>query len=101
MWLHRLQSLNYYIFDTVHDSLEVDSDLIEVVFELGQIPLWCILPIIVLIIILLPTIRSCVFDIVFILLIYRVVGKMDVPLVDIFLIICVFLCSKTSKTFLK
>ena len=79
----------------MHHSLEIDSNLLEVSLKLGQIPLWCILTIIFFLSIL-ATIGACIFDVVFILLVYGVVRKMNIPLVNIFLIISVLLRSETS-----
>ena len=39
MWLDRLERLNDHVLDPVHHSLEIDPYLLEVVLELGQIPL--------------------------------------------------------------
>ena len=85
----------------MHHSLEVNANLIEVVLELGQVPLRCILSILVGLLGLLAPVSPRILNIVFILLVDRVVGEMNIPLVDILLTICVLLRREPGEAFLE
>ena len=39
MWFDRLQCLDDYIFDTVHDRRVIYATLLKVLLKLGQVPL--------------------------------------------------------------
>ena len=101
MRLDRLQSFDYHVFYAMHHSLEVNANLIEVVLELGQVPLRCILSILVGLLGLLAPVSPRILNIVFILLVDRVVGEMNIPLVDILLTICVLLRREPGEAFLE
>lgn len=100
MRLNRLQSLDNYIFDAMHDCLKVDANFVEEVFKLREVPFRGILSIIIFSL-LFTAIGSRVLDVILIFLVHRVVGQMNEPLVNIFLTICVFLCSEASQPLLE
>ena len=84
----------------MHDGLEVDAALLEEVLQLGQVPLRCVLSVLVLLG-LLAAVRPRILYIVLVFLVHRVVGQVYESLVDVLLTVGVLLCCEASQSLLK
>lgn len=82
-----------HIFDSMHYGVVIDANLFEVLFKLGQIPLWSIHSLTVLLIS-----STAIFDIIITFLVYGIVCQMDVPFVCCLLRVGIFLSRKANQT---
>ena len=80
---------------------EIDTDFLEIVLELGQVPLRSVLAILLFILLVGTSISPSVLDVVLVLLVDRVVRQMDIALVYIFLAVSVLLCGETHQALLE
>ena len=100
MRLDGLQCFDDNILDAMHDCLEVDAALVKEVLQLCHVPFRGVLSILVRLG-LLAAVRPGILDVVLVLLVDRVVGQVNEPLIDILLAIGVLLCCEASQSLLK
>ena len=84
----------------MHDSLEIDARLFKEVLQLGKVPLRGVFSILIMLC-LLASVCPGVLYVVLVLLVDRVVGQVNEPLVDVLLTVCVLLCCEASQSLLK
>ena len=90
----------YYVLDPILHRFKVNAYLLEVVLELGQVPLRCVLSVIFFAGFVAP-IGPSVLDVVFVLLVHTVVGQVNVAFVGQFLTVSVFLGCETHQSLLE
>ena len=96
--LHCYQSFYYNVFDPVHHDLVVHADFFEILSKLRQVPLAGIF---VRTLIIFGEVWASILHVLFVFLVYRVVGQMDVLFVSCRLISRIFFRRKAGQTFFE
>ena len=96
MGLYRYQSFNDNVFDPMHHARIANTTLLEMILKLCQVPFARVL--IVLTATFISILLSTSLNVIFILLIDRVISQMDVSLFCGFLTVSIFLSCESGQS---